>query len=322
MNTVAKPQKDDFEFEVEGEEAALPQVEVEDDTPEEDRGRTPMPEDIVRELEADEMEEYSDKVKTRLKQMKKVWHDERREKERALREQREAIEFAKTIAEENKKLKSTLSRGEQTLVDTYKQAAELELDAAKKQYKEAYEAGNSDLLLAAQEKLNAAGYKMEQVKNYKPAPLQEEETSVNIQPSVVQKPQVDEKTAAWQKRNTWWGSPEHADMTALALGVHQKLENQYGRQYVGTDEYWQNIDTTMRRRFPEMFEEEVKTTTGGGKPGARAESSKPATVVAPASRSTSSTKVKLTASQVSIAKKLGLTPEQYARAQQKLNTEK
>lgn len=321
MNTVAKPQKDDFEFEVEGEEAVLPEVEVEDDTPEEDRGRNPMPEDIVRELEADEMEEYSDKVKTRMKQMKKVWHDERREKERALREQQEAIEFAKAIAEENKKLKSTLSRGEQTLVDTYKQAAELELDAAKRQYKEAYEAGNSDLLLAAQEKLNAAGYKMEKVKNFISTPLQEEEIGVNIQPSVVQKPQVDEKTVAWQKRNTWWGSPEHADMTALALGVHQKLENQYGKQYVGTDEYWQNIDTTMRRRFPEMFEE-VKTTTGGGKPGARAESSKPATVVAPASRSTSSTKVKLTASQVSIAKKLGLTPEQYARAQQKLNTEK
>lgn len=320
MNQSVNSQKDDFEFEVEGEENSLPEIEVQDDTPEEDRGRSPMPEDIVRELESDEMEEYSDKVKTRLKQMKKVWHDERREKERALREQQEAIDFARKIAEENKKLKNTLSFGERTLVDTFKHSAELELNAAKKHYKDAYESGDADLLVEAQEKLNAATYKIEQAKSFRPTPLQEEENSVNIQPSVVHKPQVDEKTVAWQKRNSWWGSPDHADMTALALGVHQKLENQYGRQYVGTDEYWQNIDSTMRRRFPEMFESQ--TTTGGGKPGARAESSKPATVVAPASRSRSSNKVTLTASQVSIAKKLGLTPEQYARAQQKLNTEK
>ena len=317
MNAVTKPEKDDFEFEIEDN---LSEIEVEDDVPEEDRGRTPMPEDIVRELEADDMEDYSDKVKIRLKQMKKVWHDERREKETAQREQYEAINFAKRISDENKKLKNTLSRGEQTLVDSYKQATELELVAAKREYKEAYEAGNPDLLLEAQEKLNSAGYRMEQVRNFKPTPLQEEDNSVNIQPEVAQRPQIDQKTAAWQKRNTWWGSPDHADMTALALGVHQKLATQYGGQYIGTDEYWSSIDKTMRHRFPEVFEEETKT--GGGKPGNRTESNRPATVVAPASRSTSSKKVRLTASQVSLAKKLGLTPEQYAREQQKLNTEK
>ena len=316
MNAVTKPEKDDFEFEIEDN---LSEIEVEDDIPEEDRGRTPMPEDIVRELEADDMEDYSDKVKIRLKQMKKVWHDERREKETAQREQYEAINFAKRISDENKKLKNTLSRGEQTLVDSYKQATELELVAAKREYKEAYEAGNPDLLLDAQEKLNSAGYRMEQVRNFKPTPLQEEDNSVNIQPEVVQRPQIDQKTAAWQKRNTWWGSPDHADMTALALGVHQKLATQYGGQYIGTDEYWSSIDKTMRHRFPEVFEE---TKTGGGKPGNRTESNRPATVVAPASRSTSSKKVRLTASQVALAKKLGLTPEQYAREQQKLNTEK
>jgi hypothetical protein len=134
MNAVTKPENDDFEFEVEDVDN-LPEVEVEDDTPEADRGRTPMPEDIVRELEADEMEDYSDKVKTRLKQMKKVWHDERREKETAQREQQEAISFARKISDENKRLKNTLSRGEQTLVDSYRQATELELSAAKREYK-------------------------------------------------------------------------------------------------------------------------------------------------------------------------------------------
>jgi hypothetical protein len=104
-------------------------------------------------------------------------------------------------------------------------------------------------------------------------------------------------------------------MTALALGFHQKLERENGAQFVGTDEYWRRIDTTMRRRFPEYFgvsEEETQTTNGGGKPVTRTES-KPATVVAPASRSTSSKRIVLKQSQLNLAKKLGLTPEQYAR---------
>jgi hypothetical protein len=123
-------------------------------------------------------------------------------------------------------------------------------------------------------------------------------------------PRLDPKTVAWQERNTWWGVDE--EMTSLALGYHQKLERQYGSQYVGTDEYWKRIDETMRKRFPENFEEEeIKTTNGGGKPVTRTE--KPATVVAPASRSTSSKKIVLKQSQLMIAKKLGLTPEQYAR---------
>ena len=90
--------KPEFEFEVEGEDQGKPvekeveakgkpevDIEVQDDTPEEDRGRTPLPKEIVEELEADELEDYSDKVKTRLKQMKKVWHDERRAKDEAAR---------------------------------------------------------------------------------------------------------------------------------------------------------------------------------------------------------------------------------------------
>lgn len=319
--------KDDFEIEIEGQEkeVAAPQqeekqdkgkpevdIEVEDDTPEEDRGREPLPKEIVQELEADELEDYSEKVKIRLKQMKKVWHDERREKERALREQQEAIDLAKRMMEENKKLKSSLSDGEKTLMDTYKAAAELEMEMAKRAYKEAYDAGDSDKVVEAQEKLATANYKLQQVKNYKPS-LQTQETVVNSgYEEPVQIPRPDAKTLAWQERNAWWGTDE--EMTALALGYHQKLEKQYGRQYVGTDEYWTNIDKTMRRRFPDYFgeEEEVKTTNGGGKPVTRTET-KPATVVAPATRSTSSKKIVLKQSQLAIAKKLGLTPEQYAR---------
>ena len=95
---MASKPDDDFDFEIE-EAEDTPEIEVEDDTPEADRGREPMPQDIVDELEADELEEYSDKVKTRLKQMKKVWHDERREKERLQREQNEAVSIAQRYLE-------------------------------------------------------------------------------------------------------------------------------------------------------------------------------------------------------------------------------
>ena len=319
--------KDDFEFEVEGQDIAAPQqetkeakgkpevdLEIVDDTPEEDRGREPMPKHLVDELEADELEEYSDKVKTRLHQMKKVWHDERREKERAFREQQEALSLAQRIMEENKRLKATLSHGEKTYIDTAKGAAELELEMAKKAYKEAYEAGEPDRVVEAQTQLAEANYKLQKIKEYKPS-LQEQEVEVKSEP-VQQVPRLDPKTAAWQERNQWWGKDE--EMTALALGFHQKLEKQYGVGYVGTDEYWQKVDETMRRRFPDYDwgDAEIKTTNGGGKPVARTE--KPATVVAPASRSTSSKKIVLKQSQIAIAKKLGLTPEQYAREFAKL----
>ena len=315
--------KPDFEFEVEGEDQGKPvekeveakgkpevDLEIEDDTPEEDRGRTPLPREIVEELEADELEEYSDKVKTRLKQMKKVWHDERRAKEAAFREQQEAITFAQQTIEENKRLKSRLSEGEKSFLDTAKGAAELEMEMAKRAYKEAYEAGDSDKVVEAQAKLSEVNFKLQRIKDYRPS-LQTPEIEVNSnQQQQVQVPRPDQKTLAWQERNTWFGVDE--EMTSLALGLHQKLEKQYGKGFVGTDEYWDRVDTTIRKRFPEQFEEEeIKTTNGGGKPVTRTE--KPATVVAPASRSTSSKKIVLKQSQLMIAKKLGLTPEQYAR---------
>ncbi len=321
--------KDDFEFEIEGEEkeVAAPQqetkeakgkpevdIEVEDDTPEEDRNRTPLRRASVKELETDELEDYSGKVKIRLKQMKKVWHDERRAKEAAFREQQEALTLAQQAIEENKRLKSRLSEGEKSFLDTARGAAELEMEMAKRAYKEAYEAGDSDKVVEAQAKLSEVNFKLQRIKDYKPS-LQAPEIEVNSnqqQQAPVQVPRLDPKTVAWQERNRWWGVDE--EMTSLALGFHQKLEKQYGRQYVGTDEYWSKVDDTMRRRFPEYDwgdAEEIKTTNGGGKPVTRTE--KPATVVAPASRSTSSKKIVLKQSQLTIAKKLGLTPEQYAR---------
>ena len=295
-------ENDDIDIELEGDESL--DIEIEDDTPEADRNRSPMPKELVDELEADELEDYSDKVKTRLKQMKKVWHDERREKEQAARERQEAITVAQNMYMENQQLKKSLYKGEENLVHSYKQSTELEATEARREYKEAYESGDSDALVAAQEKLTSASYKLEQLKAYRP-PLQEEEPVVQQSQDSAPIPRPDRKTMAWQERNSWWGvDPE---MTASALGLHQKLERQNGANYVGTDEYWNSIDNTMRRRFPEYFGDNDTPTASPTRTG------RPATVVAPASRSTSSKKVVLKQSQIQLARKLGITPEQYAR---------
>lgn len=305
---------DDFQWEVEDEntpgssEGDKPEIEVVDDTPEEDRGREPMPKEIVEELENDELEEYSEKVKTRLKQMKKVWHDERREKERVERERQEALTAAQRLLEENRKLKSTLSNGEVSLLESYKQTANYEVEVAKRAYREAYETGDADKLVDAQEKLNSATYRLNQLNSYRPT-LQERESEVEAQVQSVQTPQLDQKTVAWQERNTWYGSDP--EMTASALGLHQKLINERGPQFAGTDEYWGAVDKTMRRRFPDYFGDEVVE-----KPASR--ESKSSTVVAPASRSRSPKKIVLKQSQLAIAKRLGLTPEQYARELMKM----
>ena len=276
------------------------ELEIEDDTPEQDRNRQPLPKEMVQELEEDELEDYSEKVKTRLKQMKKVWHDERREKESALREQQEAVSLAQNLVEENKKLKSRLSEGEKSLIMTATREAELDAQMAERAYKEAYDSGDSDQILEAQKKLNTTSNRLERLKGYRPS-LQASENSVQNQPTQAAAPRLDQKTDSWRKQNTWFGQDE--EMTATALGLHQKLEKQYGGQYIGTDEYWNTVNKTMQRRFPEYFGDEEPE-----KPQRTA-----ATVVASASRSTAPKKIVLKQSQLALAKKLGLTPEQYAR---------
>jgi hypothetical protein len=276
------------------------ELEIEDDTPEQDRNRQPLPKEMVQDLEEDELEEYSEKVKTRLKQMKKVWHDERREKESALREQQEAVNLAQNLVEENKKLKSRLTEGEKSLIMTATREAELDMQMSERAYKEAYDSGDSDKIVEAQKKLHTASNRLERLKGYRP-PLQASENSVQNQPTQAAAPRLDQKTDSWRKQNTWFGQDE--EMTATALGLHQKLEKQYGGQYIGTDEYWNTVNKTMQRRFPEYFGDEEPE-----KPQRTA-----ATVVASASRSTAPKKIVLKQSQLALAKKLGLTPEQYAR---------
>jgi hypothetical protein len=285
------------------------EIEIEDDAPVEDRGRQPLPKPLVEELERDELDQYDDNVKTKLKQMRKVWHDERREKESALREQQEAVGLAQRLLEENKRIKGILTNGEKEYVSTIQSNADMELENAQRAWKEAYETGDSDKMVEANQALQMANLKSIQVKNFRMPSLQEEEFQVQTQPVQYQPapyvPEPDNKAVAWQKRNSWFG-PERG-MTAFALGLHEDLKD--SGVEVGSEEYYRELDKTMRKRFPEKFESQEDNRQSRSRLG---------TVVAPAVRSTAPTKVKLKQSQVNLARKLGLTPEQYVKAQLEL----
>lgn len=287
------------------------EIDVIDDTPPKDRNRERMPKEMVEELEKDDLTEYSDGVKKRMQQLTKVYHDERRDKEAAAREREEAIRFAQQIVEENKRLKASLTSGEQVYIEVAKKSASAEMDMAKRDYREAYDSGDTDKIIDAQQRMNEAQYRLTQTNNYQPqhkSTLQEDNNHVNIQPERPQVPRPDSKALSWQDKNSWFGQDE--EMTSLALGLHEKLV----RSGVNptSDDYYTTIDKTMRKRFPENFEDDSLDDD------VPAQRNRPSNVVASASRSTAPKKVHLSKTQLALAKKLGLTPEQYARETIKL----
>ena len=269
------------------------EIDVVDDTPKADRNRKPSepPTDVTDE----ELEDYSDKVRKRIQHFSKGYHDERRAKEEALRQSQELERVTQTLMEENKKLKGNVNKNQTALLEQAKKNAAIETEAAKRSYKEAYESGDSDAVLEAQEKLTSAKLKSDKLANFKIPALQEEETPVKPEPESAPAVQVDERAADWQKTNSWFGNDD--EMTSLALGLHNKLVKQGVSPQ--SDEYYETIDARMRQVFPDNFED--------------AEPKRKTQVVAPATRSTAPKKVTLTRTQVQIAKRLGLTPQQYAK---------
>jgi hypothetical protein len=305
-----------FPDEIENEPEQKIEIEVEDDVPEEDRiNAAPLPREIAEEVENDDLEAYSQEAKERLLQMKKLMHDERRLKDEAMREHKEAIRVANLVIEENKKLKGRLSDGEKVYVSTAKESITRELEMAKRELREAYESGDSERLAEAQEKMTDVKLKSRDIERYQPQyeenALQSEELDVKIHQPQQQPQRLDPKTQAWLDKNKWYGVDE--DMSFLATGIHRRLEKE--GVPLGSDHYWKVIDTEVKKRFPEKFEEEpeVKASEKSEK--------KPNTVVASATRTTSSKKVKLTQTQLALAKKFNLSPEQYAMELTKLESQ-
>jgi hypothetical protein len=270
------------------------ELEIEDDTPPEDRGRKSAP--PPKEPTDEELSSYSEDVQQRIKKFTRGYHDERRAKEAAERERVAAEDFARKVYEENRRLKEQLKSGSEVFIETTKTAAQNELETAKKKLKDAFEAGDSDALVAAQEEVSKATLKIDKAQTMRPVEIEQQD---EFKPK--QAP-VDAKTKRWVDKNSdWFGVDD--EMTMLAMGLDKKLQKKYGADHIGSDEYFQEIDQTMRTRFPSDPAED--------EPPRRA--SKPSTPVAPATRSTPPNRVKLKASQVALARKLGITPEQYAK---------
>jgi hypothetical protein len=283
-----KPVEEKLEIEIEGET----EIEVVDDTPEEDRGRKPMKE-APSEVTDDELSQYSEGVKKRIQHFSKGYHEERRAKESALREREEAVRLAQSLVEENKRLQGSLGQGQQALLEQAKKVVANEVEQAKAKLKAAHEAGDTEAFITAQEELTTAKIKAERVNNFKPAVAQAPAPVVQPAPSVAPPP-VDDKARAWLRANPWFETNNR--MRAIALEVDKELVS--NGVDPTSDDYYQRINQEVRQLFPDAFPSERKKSS----------------VVAPATRSTAPRKIVLTQSQVQIAKRLGLTNEQYARA--------
>jgi hypothetical protein len=300
------------------------EVEIEDDTPLEDRGRKPMKEPVEDPTE-EELASYDEKVQARIKKFTRGYHDERRAKEEAQREREAAENFAKQVLEDNKRLQQQLATGSKAFIEQSQTSADLELATAKKKYKEAYENGDVDAIADAQAEIAKATLKLDKARELKPIEVEEREFS---QPQQPQQPPLSRRTQKWVDSNSdWWGVDE--EMTAAAMGLDKKLAREYGADYVGSEEYFRTIDKTMRKRFPEYFEDVQSNEDDYDEPPKRVEpvseektqrrATKPATVVAPASRSTPPSRVKLKASEANIARRLGVPLEEYAKQVAQLN---
>lgn len=283
-----------------------PKIEVQDDTPARDRGRKPAkraPEEVTDE----ELAQYSESVQKRIKEFTRGYHDQRRAREAAEREREETLRYAQSIMEQNKQLSAQLSQGEKLFLEQAKKTAEAEVSAAEREYQDAYEAGDAQKLTAAQRKLTGAQVTLDRVTNYRPQvpaqPVQNSQDGYNAPQQPTQKFVPDRRAAEWQKENPWFGEDE--EMTSFALGVHEKLVKEGVSPL--TEEYYERVNARMRKVFPDQFED-----TDSDPPPPKTEK-RAASPVAPATRSTGPKKIRLTQTQVAIAKRLGVSVEQYAK---------
>ena len=282
------------------------EVSVIDDTPEEDRNRPPRG-DVSENLDED-IPGLSERVKSRMDPLRYEFHNARRDKETALRENNEAVRYAQNVQSENKALKDQLSNSRRLLYDQVSAKNDVELDAAKARFKEAYETGDADAIADAQSEVSRlhaerSHYNVAAPDAYNEQPVQQEVLDQSQQQQHV--PPPDPKAVAWLQKNPWFQRPGYEQLTGFAIGVHEQLVRK-GYNPLVHNEYYEIVDKELRNKFPESFEKEA--SSGSGPP-----TSRKTPVVAPAGRGGKKpSKVELSSSQVRLASKLGITPEQYA----------
>jgi hypothetical protein len=297
-----KPETDDEEF----------KVEVEDDLPVRTR---PEKKEEEADPSDEELSEYGKRHQNRFNKLTKGYNDEKYAREVAEKERQTAEEFARAVYEENKKLKEQIKFGSEVIIETSKSSAQNKLESAEKALQEAFEAGDGAKLASAQRELARATLELDKAANMRPIEVQDDFKMPERQP---QQQNLSPRTKRWVEKNSDWFGPDD-EMTMAAIGLDKKLQREYGADYVGTEEYFQTIDKVMKKRFPEFFDTQSeeddlpvqkRSDPADDESPRRAKSVSP---VAPATRSTPPSRVKLKASQVALARKLGITPEQYAK---------
>jgi len=286
-----------LEQEDEGTEVELPESETEETESEEK-------EEVVNSEQQEEIEDYSEGVKKRINKLTyKVRESERREQA--------AIEYAQSVHEELNKTKNKLSKTDQNLYDEYSTRVTSELNSVQERYKKAYESGDTDALLEAQKELAKLAVEEESLKRVKPQAKTQVEVTPDeqqvapkwTQPAQQQQqaPQPDPKAKAWADKNEWFG--DDLAMTTAAFAFHRQLTE--GEGYDPTsDEYYKEVDKRLAEAFPHKLgntQKEVKETVAGSSKGVGT------------TRARSRRTIKLTPSQVAIAKRLGVPLEEYAK---------
>lgn len=301
------------------EEASDIEVKVVDDTPPEDRNRPTFSDDTPADdgITEDELKNYTGSAQKRINKLRAINNDDRRKREQAEKMRDEAVRVAQELVEKNKNYQSMIDRGESALLDSVKQKAKVDYESAKQNYRTAYEEGDTEKILVTQEAMNLAQYELKEIEKKEKGRLfaqKTKEAQAKYQPKQpVHQPtpepqQLSQKQISWKENNPWFMHDDHKDMTALAYGVHEKLIRDE-RLDPNSDEYYNKIDATMRQKFPEYFGEDARS-------GSEAPSSPSrVNVVAPANRNNGAKPrtIELSPSQVALAKRLGLTNEQYAR---------
>tara|TARA_R100001086_G_scaffold230659_1_gene151009 strand:- start:245 stop:1300 length:1056 start_codon:yes stop_codon:yes gene_type:complete len=294
-------------------------VEIIDDRPEDDR-KTPRSDEQKQADQAEieqEIDGIDERVKKRINKLKYEFHEERRAKEAAEKLREESVSFAKQQAEENRRLSALVQRGESALMQQVKAKAEAQLEQAKRNHMAAHESGDTEQItnatndmLKAQSELKVAEdhLAVEQARAQQ-APQQ---PVGQQQPIPQQPPTIDPKAVAWLRNNSWFGSDDQKEMTALAYGIHETLVRKEGIS-PQSDKYYEEVDKRMRLRFPDYFG--VETPEESNEVAETATPRNTQSVVAPSNRNNGSKprKVQLTSTQVALAKRLGISPERYAK---------
>jgi hypothetical protein len=269
----------------------------------------------------DEIGKYAKDAQKRIKSLHIANQEWRRRVVQSTRDVATATNLAQQLYQENQQLRSSTQRSEQALIEQALQRAEAQLAQAKSRFLQARNNSDTAQELAAQEEIAQAVSERDRLRLLRPAPVRDGEpgSTAPAQPAAAvpgnpvsagQPPPRDPGTEEWLRRNPWFNAPGGEKMRGYAMGVHESLEKQGINAANNPKEYWGTIDRELRATFPQHFEKEKpERSEGGGRPVA----------VAGATRTNGSAEprrgprhVVLTESQVSLARSLGLTNEQYA----------